>query len=162
MSAFGIISCISGLFRIFNFNLKFCIGFTEDKHCTLCGYSNSEKNLYKKSLLQISNEDIKLQTLSNILSYKLIDYISSCPECYKNFGIIMNSCSSRLHDFVFPEFLSVIFEFTDLNDHSIGDYQILKKNLNSIKTLYNNKLELPQIGLNYYLKAIIYMDGPMH
>ena len=58
--------------------------------------------------------------------------------------------------------LSVIFEFTDLNDHSIGDYQILKKNLNSIRTLYNNKLELPQVGLNYYLKAIIYMDGPMH
>ena len=74
----------------------------------------------------------------------------------------MNTCSSRLHDFMFPEFLSVIFEFTDLNDHSIGDYQILKKNLNSIRTLYNNKLELPQVGLNYYLKAIIYMDGPMH
>ena len=37
-----------------------------------------------------------------------------------------------LHDFVFPEFLLVIFEFIDINDHSIGDYQILKKNLNSI------------------------------
>ena len=51
---------------------------------------------------------------------------------------------------MFPEFLSVIFEFTDLNVHSIGDYQILKKNLNNIRTLYNNNLELPQVGLNYY------------
>ena len=105
VSAFGIISCISGLFRIFNFKPNFCIGFTEDKHCTLCGYSISEKNLYQKSLLLISNEDIRLQTLSNILAYKLIDYTSSCPEFYIRFGIIMNTCSSRLHDFVFQEFL---------------------------------------------------------
>ena len=37
-----------------------------------------------------------------------------------------------------------------------------KKNFNSIKTLYNNKLELHPVGLNYYLKAIIYTDYPMY
>ena len=112
MSVFGIISCISGLFRIFNFKQNFCIGFTEDKHFTLCGYSNSEKNLYKKSLLHISNEDIKLQTLSNILSYKLIDYTSSCPECYKNFGIIMNT--HALQDYMILCFQNFFLLFLSL------------------------------------------------
>jgi len=100
--------------------------------------------------------------MANIISYKLMEYSSSCPECYKKKGIIMNTCSSRLHDFKFPEFLSIIFEFTDLNDQSKGDYQILKQNLDYIKSLYCSKLEIPQVNITYYLKAIIYMDGPAH
>ena len=51
-----------------------------------------------------------------------MDFTSSCPECYKYKGIIMNTCCSRLHDFIFPDFLSIIFEFTDLNDPLKGDY----------------------------------------
>ena len=73
-------SCISGLFRIFNSIIYFCIKFSEDKRCTLCGFSNSEENVYRKSLIDITNEDLKLQTLSNIIGYKLMDFTFSCPE----------------------------------------------------------------------------------
>ena len=52
----------------------------------------------------------------------------------------MNTCSSRLNDFIFSDFLSIIFEFTDLNDQSKGEYQILKQNLDNIKSLYCYKL----------------------
>ena len=80
------------------------------------------KFIQKKSLIDITNEDLKLQTLSNIIEYKLMDFTSSCPECYKYKGIIMNTCCSRLYDFIFPDFLSIIFEFTDLNDSLKSDY----------------------------------------
>ena len=73
-------SCISGLFRIFNSIKNFCIKFSEDKRCTLCGYSNSEENVYRKSLVDIANEDLKLQTLSNIIEYKFMDFTFSFPE----------------------------------------------------------------------------------
>ena len=93
-------SCISGLFSIFNSIKNFCIKFSEDKRCTLCGYSNSEENVYRKSLIDITNEDLKLQTLSNIIAYKLMDFTSSCPECYKYKGIIMNTYCYRTQFYI--------------------------------------------------------------
>ena len=87
-----------------------------------------------------------MQTLPNIIALKLIDYTSSCPDFHKTKGIIMNTCSSRFHDFIFPEFLSFILEFTNKNGLSKGDYEILKQNLDSIKSLYCSKLIIPQIN----------------
>ena len=104
VSSFEEMSCISGLFSIFNSIKNFSIKFSEDKHCTLCGYLNSEDNVFRKSLLDISNEGLKLQNLVNIIAYKQMDFTSSCPECYKNNGIIMDICCSRLHDFIFHDF----------------------------------------------------------
>ena len=70
--------------------------------------------------------------------------------------------SLLIYMILYPDFLSIIFEFTDNNDQTKGDYQILRKNLINIKSIYNNKLEISQVNRNYYLKAIIYMDGPFH
>lgn len=68
----------------------------------------------------------------------------------------------RLHDFIFPDFLSIIFEFTDLNDPLKSDYQILKQNLDNVNYIYCDSFEITQVNVTYYLSAIIYMDGPLH
>ena len=56
----------------------------------------------------------------------------------------------------------MIMQFIDLNDRSKGDYQILKQNLDNVKSIYCKKFYITQVNVGYYLSAIIYMDGPLY
>jgi hypothetical protein len=114
---YKIIYPITQLFNLLNNNETFCLNYKKQVTCNICGF-NKEENIFEKSLLFYSNDEI---TNKVTLNQKLFNYTKSnnsrCPYCgiYKDGSIktsleYLNSLNFICKDINYPKFLSLCFD----------------------------------------------------
>ena len=135
------------MFTIFKNISIFCIEYEKHFNCFICNKNSSEKSLYN-SLISLTNNDLLLNSINDIINSKFLPTIAKC-ECVNNSNLMcmnINYNLSKLSDFVF-----IILDITK-------DYYF--KNIHKIKNLFLNNTNIN--NLNYEINCIICYQGSLH
>ena len=152
------IGYIPKLFNIFKNIGNFCIRATLEYHCFECNNIIKE-DIFLNPLISISEHELNLYNVSNIISFKYNNNMYSSKRCNKSVKereTNMN-CSKTFKDLSLPLYLIFIIDIS---------FNKLKKNKFKIYNLFTNSIEIriPYSNTSEKFNTIgaIYMSYKLH
>ena len=144
---FGEIGFISGIFTIFNDNLQYCIKLKKTFICFSC-MRKAESTYNNNSLISIRTDDLKNNSLSQIVNNKFLPSISTC-ECSVHNGLMTSNITYEILNY--PKYLFFIIDI---------DYRDYFKFVDYLSNLFADNININ--GNGYNVKGLICMPSELH
>ena len=157
-NAYHEIGYIPKLFNIFKNIENYCITTTIEYHCFECNNIINEE-IFLNPLVSVSEQELNMYNVSNIISFKFNNSICSCKKCNisKKEREENLNCSKTFKNLSLPLFLMFIIDIS---------FNKLKENKLKINNLFTNSIEIripnSDRSEKFELIGAIYMPYELH